>query len=213
MLERDVRLTNTFAHGFVNELGADLNRIGSNLHGLMRMASSSLKDMQGNSNKKHGSDNRKHKDQEIKIVMVHENDVSKGACDFDSFFGRTPQGLIDQGIYKEIAIALHTAPHRAISLALVAQALGATKSAAQALIRANRRQSMMASPRSSKSMRLFGQHSSAALSERSSTFVQGLREKTSSWAQGLQEWTLSAAVKIQASQLREEPCRPYYPAS
>ena len=201
MLERDVRLTNTFAHGFVNELGADLNRIGSNLHGLMRMASS-LKDMQGNSKKKHGSDNRKHKDEEIKIVMVHENDVSKGACDFDSFFGRTPQGLIDQGIYKEIAIALHTAPHRAISLALVAQALGATKSAAQALIRANRRQSMMASPRSSKSMRLFGQHSSAALSERSS-----------SWAQGLQEWTLSAAVKIQASQLREEPCRPYYPAS
>ena len=135
MLERDVRLTNTFAHGFVNELGADLNRIGSNLHGLMRMASSSLKDMQGNSNKKHGSDNRKRKDEEIKIVMVHENDVSKGACDFDSFFGRTPQGLIDQGIYKEIAIALHTAPHRAISLALVAQALGATKDAARLVAR------------------------------------------------------------------------------
>ena len=131
MLERDVRLTNTFAHGFVNELGADLNRIGSNLHGLMRMASS-LKDMQGNSKKKHGSDNRKHKDEEIKIVMVHENDASKGACDFDSFFGRTPQGLIDQGIYKEIAIALHTRPHRAVSLALVAQALGATKDAAPA---------------------------------------------------------------------------------
>ena len=131
VLERDVRLTNTFARGFVNELGADLNRIGSNLHGLMRMASSSLKDMQGNSNKKHGSDNRKHKDEEIKIVMVHENDVSKGACDFDSFFGRTPQGLIDQGIYKEIAIALHTPPHRTVSLALVAQALGATKDAAR----------------------------------------------------------------------------------
>ena len=37
-----------------------------------------------------------------------------------------PQGLIEEGIYKEIAIALHTPPHRAVSLALVAQALGAT---------------------------------------------------------------------------------------
>ena len=39
----------------------------------------------------------------------------------------TPQGLIDEGIYKEVAIALHTPPHRAVSLALVAHALGATK--------------------------------------------------------------------------------------
>ena len=100
MLERDVRLTNTFAHGFVNELGADLNRIGSNLHGLMRMASSSLKDMQGNSNKKHGSDNRKRKDEEIKIVMVHENDPKKGGCDFGLMFSTTPQELIDGGIYR-----------------------------------------------------------------------------------------------------------------
>ena len=43
----------------------------------------------------------------------------------------TPQGLIEEGIYKEIAIALHTPPHRAVSLALVAQALGATKDAAR----------------------------------------------------------------------------------
>ena len=34
-----------------------------------------------------------------------------------------PQGLIEEDIYKEIAIALHTPPHRAVSLALVAQAL------------------------------------------------------------------------------------------
>lgn len=196
MLERDVRLTNTFAHGFISELGADLNRMGSNLHGLVRMAST-LKDVQGNSEK-------------IKIIMVHESDASKGACNFDSLFGRTPQALIDEGIYKEIAIALHTAPHRAISLALVAQALGATKSAAQALIRSNRRGSN-SSPGSSTWR--FGQRSSAALGEKSSTFVHGLQERSVSLAQGLQDWSLSAAVKLQASQLREDPCRPDYTVS
>ena len=67
----------------------------------------------------------------IRIVLVHEADPAKGGCDFGTFFGTTPQGLIDEGIYKEIAIALHTPPHRAISLALVAQALGATKEAAR----------------------------------------------------------------------------------
>merc|ERR1739841_503905 len=67
----------------------------------------------------------------IRIVLVHENDRAKGGCEFGSLFGTTPQGLIDEGIYKEIAIALHTPPHRAVSLALVAQALGATKDAAR----------------------------------------------------------------------------------
>ena len=43
----------------------------------------------------------------------------------------THQQLIDEGIYKEITIALHTPPHRTISLALVAQALGATKDSAR----------------------------------------------------------------------------------
>ena len=205
VLERDVRLTHTFAHsglthtfahgGIVNELGAGLQRIGSNINGLVRMGST-LKDVQGNSKKKHGSGNGEHNDEEVQIIMVHENDPSKGGCDFDSFFGRTPQKLIDEGIYKEIAIALHTAPHRAISLALVAQALGATKSAAQALSRSYRRGST-ASPGSRRSsMSLFGRHSSASLSEKSSS---------SSVVRALQGAALSAAVKIQASHCEKRP--------
>ena len=67
----------------------------------------------------------------IRIVLVHESDPAKGGCQFGTFFGTTPEGLIEEGIYKEIAIALHTRPHRAVSLALVAQALGATKDAAR----------------------------------------------------------------------------------
>ena len=37
----------------------------------------------------------------------------------------TPQDLIDDGLYAMIAIALHAAPHREVSTALVAQACGA----------------------------------------------------------------------------------------
>ena len=70
--------------------------------------------------------------------MVHENDPSKGGCEFGTFFATTPQRLIEEGIYKEIAIALHTPPHRAVSLALVAQALGATKDAARQAARLGR---------------------------------------------------------------------------
>ena len=63
----------------------------------------------------------------LQVVMVHENDAEKGGCDFSSFFSSTPASLISDGLYKDIAIALHTLPHRTISLALVAQALGAIK--------------------------------------------------------------------------------------
>ena len=73
----------------------------------------------------------------IRIVLVHENDPAKGGCEFGTFFATTPEGLVDEGIYTDIAIALHTPPHRAVSLALVAQALGATKDAARQAARQN----------------------------------------------------------------------------
>ena len=141
LLERDVRLTNNFAHGFAHELGGGL------VGGLVRMGSNLAEGI----NKTVGSaDARK---QVVQLVMVHENDPSRGGCDFGAFFGTTPQGLVDEGIYKNIVTALHTAPHRAVSLALVAQALGATKGAALALAkrgtaneRSSRRSSKAAAP-------------------------------------------------------------------
>ena len=120
VLEHDVRLTYSFAHG----LGAGLVRMGSNMRELARMGSSLTERGAGAGSAAGGAD-------KIRIVLVHENDPAKGGCEFGSLFGTTPQKLIDEGIYKEIAIALHTPPHRAVSLALVAQALGATKEAAR----------------------------------------------------------------------------------
>ena len=112
VLERDVRATNSFAHG----LGAGLVRMASNMRELRRMGSSLDERGAGTASA-----------DKIRIVLVHENDPSKRGCEFGTFFATTPQGLIEEGIYKEIAIALHTPPHRAVSLALVAQALGATR--------------------------------------------------------------------------------------
>jgi hypothetical protein len=116
VLEHDVRATHSFAHG----LGAGLVRMASNMRELRRMGSSLENRGAGAA-----STNK------IRIVLVHEADPAKGGCEFGAFFGTTPQGLIDEGIYKDIAIALHTPPHRSISLTLVAQALGATKDAAR----------------------------------------------------------------------------------
>ena len=116
VLERDVRATCSFGHG----LGAGLVRMASNMRELRRMGSSLDERGAGTASA-----------DKIRIVLVHEADPAKGGCEFGTFFGTTPQALIDEGIYKEIAIALHTPPHRAISLALVAQALGATKDAAR----------------------------------------------------------------------------------
>ena len=63
---------------------------------------------------------------DIEIIMVHETDKDRDGCEFAHMFaGTTPQDLIDEGLYKSIALALHPMPHREVSLALVAQACGA----------------------------------------------------------------------------------------
>merc|ERR1712139_681464 len=57
--------------------------------------------------------------------MLHERDESLGACDFSLFFQKTPPDLIDNGLYKEIALAMETGSHRRVSVKLVAKKLGA----------------------------------------------------------------------------------------
>ena len=37
---------------------------------------------------------------DLTTLIVHENDTEKGGCEFDDFFGTTPQELIDDGIYR-----------------------------------------------------------------------------------------------------------------
>ena len=78
------------------------------------------------------------------IVMLHENDVKRGGCEFGRFFETTPQDLIASGLYKALALAAYPGAFWPVSVALVAQALGATATqrtrncARGLLVRANR---------------------------------------------------------------------------
>ena len=58
----------------------------------------------------------------LPIVMVHENDEDREGCDFATFFRTTPQDLIDDGLYKALAIAFMSgAAHRNVSCALLSR--------------------------------------------------------------------------------------------
>ena len=62
----------------------------------------------------------------VRVVMVHENDSARGGCDFGILFdGRTPQDLMQGGIYSDLALALYSGPFFPVSVALVAGVLGA----------------------------------------------------------------------------------------
>ena len=55
----------------------------------------------------------------IDIVLVHENDTTRGGCPFSQFFDQTPQYLIDPPfeLYRDLAIPMYTTPeYRAVSL-------------------------------------------------------------------------------------------------
>ena len=60
------------------------------------------------------------------IAMVHENDPGLGGCEFATFFETTPRDLIEDGLYKALAIAFVSGKnHRKVSRALLAKVLGA----------------------------------------------------------------------------------------
>ena len=60
------------------------------------------------------------------LLLVHEVDEERDGCDFDTFFSITPADLLDSGIFNQMASALHAGTeHRLLSLAVVAQQLGA----------------------------------------------------------------------------------------
>ena len=61
----------------------------------------------------------------LPIVMLHENDMANGGCEFSRFFETTPSDLIRTGLYDALALAYYPSPCRLTSLYLVAKALGA----------------------------------------------------------------------------------------
>ena len=62
----------------------------------------------------------------MQIILVHENDASRGGCEFAQVMNRTPEDLVDRGIYGTLAIEWRDGALRAVSERLVAKALGAS---------------------------------------------------------------------------------------
>ena len=57
--------------------------------------------------------------------MVHSTPDNEGGCEFSLFFSTTPGDLIQDGLYREMAVALYPSPFFRVSACLVARALGA----------------------------------------------------------------------------------------
>jgi len=43
------------------------------------------------------------REDKLKIVMAHESDPERGGCEFNRFFETTPQELINDGLYRDLA--------------------------------------------------------------------------------------------------------------
>ena len=87
----------------------------------------------------------------LPIAMAHENDAVRSGCIFGHFFEVTPRDLIADGLYHDLAVGCHSGPHRQVSLALLAQALGATKQTAQSRVRRGTALARTPQPRGSSS--------------------------------------------------------------
>ena len=66
-------------------------------------------------------------DPDIEIILVHEQDNNKGACDFNTFYMNAPQFLINapNNLFEELAIPLYTLKqYREVSLKLMLRKMG-----------------------------------------------------------------------------------------
>lgn len=61
------------------------------------------------------------------LLLLHENDGERGSAPFVHFFSSTPSDLVDDGIYKQLAVAMLPGRHRDVSLVLALKSLGASR--------------------------------------------------------------------------------------
>jgi hypothetical protein len=61
----------------------------------------------------------------VPITMIHQNDKNNHGCEFGHFFAVTPEDLIQDGLYRALALPLHPEPFLQVSSCLIARALGA----------------------------------------------------------------------------------------
>ena len=91
----------------------------------------------------------------LPLVMLHENDMDNGGCEFARFFETTPQDLIAGGLYTALAFANYPGPFRPISIALTQKYIAdglAGLAQARAVARMQRQGSIMRRKKSKKTI-------------------------------------------------------------
>ena len=61
----------------------------------------------------------------MQIILVHETDETRSGCTLDHLLKHTPEDLISGGLYSKLAIPSKSGSLRAVSLSMMAKALGA----------------------------------------------------------------------------------------
>ena len=69
------------------------------------------------------------------IVMIHSTPDNEDGCEFGDLFGTTPNDLIQDGLFKALALANYPGVFQHVSACLVARALGAADLSSAAIKR------------------------------------------------------------------------------
>ena len=90
----------------------------------------------------------------FQVVMVHSTPGNDDGCEFGHLFATTPHDLIQDGLYKALALALCPEPFFAVSCCLIAREMGAARAGVVTYVARNIR---------SKSQKLHQSRSNTAL--------------------------------------------------
>ena len=141
----------------------------------------------------------------LPIVMLHENDMANGGCEFGRFFSTTPNDLIQDGLYKALAYAYYPGPFRPVSLYLLAHALGAQATAGGRMTRL--RQKYVGEKAATPHLQhdLGGETSRGSCAIAPITSVQQPREKGLPWTRHARPVTRGLCQLFAALHSPEEP--------
>ena len=68
-----------------------------------------------------------HASSKVRVILVHPIDSPIELCPFNRIIDTCPRSLLEAGIFNDLAVELRTGRYEAVSAALFAKALGASK--------------------------------------------------------------------------------------
>ena len=90
------------------------------------------------------------------LVMLHSTPANPDGCEFSRLFATTPHDLIQDGLYKALALALCPEPFFAVSCCLIAREMGAARASVVTDVARNIRSKSQKLPQSRSNTALDG---------------------------------------------------------